>query len=271
MHGQNFLFNQPLCIDRDYLLSLVFNLSQNVQHKNFLSRDKIEEKLYANIDAQISSAQISGANKYPIIIDLIGPIIKYSDWWYYGTQTILNILKRAESNDNISGVILNIDTGGGMLSGTPELADFIFNMEKPTVGYTGGYACSAGNWLFGATKIRIANPFADKIGSIGVFLSYQDFSALFEKYGAIIHEVYAPQSTEKNESYRELLKGNKSLYEKELKQSADLFISEMKRFYGDTLKDDDHVFKGKTYTPKEALKVGLVDELGTIETALAKF
>lgn len=271
MHGQNFLLNQPLCIDKNYLLSAIPNFILGSQQKSFLTADKIDEKFQTKFNAQISSAQNSGANRYPVVIDIIGLIIKYSDWWYTGTQTILQILKNIEANENISGVVLNVDSGGGMLSGTPELADFIFNMQTPTIGFTRGYACSAGNWILGACKHRMASPFADKIGSIGVFLSYQDFTALFEKYGAKYYEIYAPQSTEKNQEFREMLKGNEKLYQEELRKNADLFISEMKRFYGDNLKDDGHIFAGKTYNPQEAKKIGLIDELGTLEDALAKF
>ena len=45
----------------------------------------------------------------------------------------------------------------------------------------------------------------------------------------------------------------------------------MKANFGEKLKDDGHVFKGKTYTPQQAKEIGLIDELGTLEDALSKF
>ncbi|MDR2205773.1 MAG: S49 family peptidase [Flavobacteriaceae bacterium] len=258
-------------MDRDYLFSAIPNFIIGAQQKTFLTPDEIDAEFKAKLNAQILSAQNSGANKYPVIIDIIGLIVKYSDWWYTGTQTIIQILKNFEANENISGVVLNIDSGGGFLSGTSELANFIFNMEKPTIGFTNGYVCSAANWIYAACKHRMASPFSDKIGSIGAFISFQDFTALFEKYGAKYYEIYAPQSSEKNIEFRELMKGNEKLYEQSLKESVDLFISEMRRFYGENLKDDGHVFAGRTYKPADALKIGLVDELGTLEDALQKF
>ena len=94
---------------------------------------------------------------------------------------------------------------------------------------------------------------------------------MFEKWGAKIYNLYAPQSTEKNKEFRELMKGNEELYNERLKVLADDFITRMKENYGSDLKDDGKVFKGKTYTPQEALAIGLIDELGTIDDALAKF
>ena len=67
------------------------------------------------------------------------------------------------------------------------------------------------------------------------------------------------------------MKGNEELYTEQLKVLADDFISRMKENFGEKLKDDGHVFKGKTYTPKEALEIGLIDELGSLADALSKF
>ena len=271
MHGQNFLLNQPLAIDKTYLMSLAVSFFQGYKQNSFLSAEKIDEKFNAGIKSQISSAKTSGANKYPVVIEIVGPIIKYSDWWYTGTQTILSILKSIEANENISGVIFKIDSGGGMVAGTPELANFIFNMEKMTIGYTNGLCCSAALWIMAACKHRVANPYANWIGSVGTFMSFQDFEALFEKYGAKIYEIYAPDSSEKNNEWRELMAGNQKPYEESLGTSNNLFISDIKKFYSESLQDDGHVFKGKIYTPAEAKKIGLIDELGTYETALSKF
>lgn len=67
-----------------------------------------------------------------------------------------------------------------MAWGTPELANYIFNMEKMTIGYTNGLACSAALWIMAACKLRIASPYANWIGSIGT-LSYQDFFSFIRK------------------------------------------------------------------------------------------
>lgn len=117
----------------------------------------------------------------------------------------------------------------------------------------------------------MAGPFASAIGSIGTLMSFQDFSAMFEKWGAKIYEIYADQSSEKNIDFRELMKGNEKPYKQHLNNITDNFISTIKANYGEELKDDGHVFKGKTYTSEEALKIGLVQEIGTINDALAKF
>lgn len=271
MHGQNFLINQPLAIDKNYLLSLLPSIFLGYKNNSFLSSDKIEQNFATSIQNQIEANSQNGASKFPVIFNIIGPIVKYTDWNYLGTQSMMRILSSIDRNPNVSGVVLNIDSGGGMVSGTAEFADFISRMQKPTISYTNDYQCSAAEWIASACQYKMAGPFASAIGSIGTLMSFQDFSAMFEKWGAKIYEIYADQSSEKNIDFRELMKGNEKPYKQHLNNITDNFISTIKANYGEELKDDGHVYKGKTYTSEEALKIGLVQEIGTINDALAKF
>ena len=271
MHGQNFLFNQPLAIDKDFLMSVIPNIIMGYQQKNFLSVEKIVEKAEQKITQQTVLSTDAGADQFPVVLEISGPIVKYSDWNYLGTQDMISILRRLDKNASVSGIVLNIDSGGGMVSGTAELTETIKNLQKPTIAFTNGYMCSAALDIASGANMRMASPHADLIGSIGTMLSYQDYSKMFEKWGATIYEIYAPQSTEKNKEFRELAKGNEKLYEERLQMLAADFISRMQENMSETLKDDGLVFKGKTYTPNEALKVGLINEIGTLEDALSKF
>lgn len=271
MHGQNFLMNQPLAIDSNYLLSLLPNIILGYKNNSFLSENKLVENFTAGLQNQMDSGTENGASKFPVVFNILGPIVKYTDWNYLGTQSMMRILANIDANPNVSGIVFNIDSGGGMVSGTAEFADFISKMQKPTISFTNGYQCSAAQWIASACKYKMSGPFANAIGSIGTYMSYQDFSMMFEKWGAKMFEVYAPQSTEKNLDFRELLKGNEELYQESLKEITEEFIATVKANYGDTLKDDGKVFKGKTYNAKQSLEIGLVDEIGTLEEALSKF
>ncbi|MCK0203692.1 hypothetical protein MWN41_11770, partial [Ornithobacterium rhinotracheale] len=51
----------------------------------------------------------------------------------------------------------------------------------------------------------------------------------------------------------------------DLRKHADNFIHSMKEYRGDKLKDDGLIFKGKTYSPEEAVAVGLADKMMTLE------
>ena len=270
MLSNNTLLSAPLAIDKGYLLGIlpemILNFSNAIKSE---TPNTLEQKYLAQINAQ--GTDINTEHSFPVVVDIIGPIVKYTSWYAYGTQFYGRVLKALDQNSKVSGIVLNIDSGGGMVSGTAELTSIIKGLKTPTISYTSGYQCSAALAIASGCQYHMASAHADLIGSIGTMLSYQDFSALFEKYGAKIYEIYAPQSTEKNQEFRELVKGNETLYKERLSQLADDFIQRMKENFGEKLKDDGHLFKGKTYSPKEALAIGLIDEIGSLEDALKKF
>ncbi len=271
MSGQNHFINTPLAIDQSFLLSLIPNIILGFKQNNFLSAESILEKTEKQIEMQAENFQSDGVDKFAVVLDIKGPIMKYSYWYYLGTQDMIRILKRLDANPQISGILLNIDSGGGMVSGTAELTETIKNLSTATIAFTNGYMCSAAMDIASGADYRMASPHADYIGSIGTMMSYQDYAAMFEKWGATIYELYAPQSTEKNKEFRELQAGKKEAYEERLRVLTEDFIGRMKENLGESIQDDKLVFKGKTYLPKEALTVGLIDELGTLEDALNKF
>ncbi len=267
----NSILNQPLAIDKNYLQSLIANIVVGIKANQILTAEEIDAKVMAHINKQAQSAAAQSADTFPVILNIVGPIIKYSSWYYQGTQSIIRIVQHLQNDERITGILFNIDSGGGMVSGTAELGYVIKNCSLPTIAFTNGYMCSAAYDIASACNKRIAHPNADLIGSIGTMLSFQDYAAMFEKWGAKIYEVYAPQSTEKNAEFRALIQGDEKLYQKRLQYVAQDFINRVSSNLGGTLKDDGHVFKGKTYTPQEALKIGLVDELGTLEYAFNQF
>ena len=85
--------------------------------------------------------------------------------------------------------------------------------------------------------------------------------------GRKIYEVYAPESSEKNKLWRDLVAGDDTLAKERLSELAKGFISAVQAYRAD-IKDDGRVFKGAVYTPKGALEVGLVDEIMNLETLI---
>jgi protease-4 len=70
--------------------------------------------------------------------------------------------------------------------------------------------CSAAYYIGSATHI-IANKRADAIGSIGVMVSFIDFSGIYENKVLLITE-YATQSTEKNKALKNCSKKSRTLH-----------------------------------------------------------
>lgn len=265
MTGINSLLFQPISIYKPYMLSLISDVFLKYNRGVMGDANETKQNYMAELAQQHQSSTSGGASKYPAIVSIKGPIIKYTSWNYIGTHFLSKVVKTLDKRPEISHIIFDIDSGGGMVSGTRGFCEDIRQCSTPTIAFTAGYACSAAQEIFSAADIGVVSPYADKLGSIGTLISYQDFSLMFEKWGAKIFEEYAPQSTEKNKSHREWVKGNPKEIKEELKGYTEEFIAVMKSYRGDKLKDDGKLFKGATYRPQEALSVGLADKMMTFD------
>lgn len=215
------------------------------------------------------SGVISSQDQYVLVYNIKSPIYKYDQpCGPSGTRTLMSLLDTAEIDDNCAGVVLDGDTGGGQVAGTGEAYDRIvaFQKTKPLVGYTDGYLCSAGYYLFSGASEIIANKRASHIGSIGVMFSGVDLKGAIEKKGGKVITEYSDLSPKKNRAARAMAEGDSSiLIKEELNPSAEEFHSDM-RMVRPQIKPE--ALEGDTYRASAALEMGLVDRIGTLQDAV---
>lgn len=263
------IFASPFYINKEYAQSLIPVLySALVLGKTSVKTEKEKELAAVKLSSssQNGGSGVSASNV--VILSIKTPIQKFSNWEYLGTKSFMSILDFYKTDPNVAGIILDIDSGGGQSYGTPEFYDYLISYPKPTVTYTDGYLCSAAYYIASATNYIVANKRADAIGSIGAYATIVDFNGIWEKYGAKIHTIYATDSTEKNADYRQVLEGNYAPY---ITNSLDPLV---KTFHIDmrATRPQLHpsVFAGGTWSGEKALELGLVDELGNMQTAIDK-
>lgn len=80
------------------------------------------------------------------------------------------------------GLLLDFDSPGGTITGTPELAALIASKPVPTVAYTEDIMASAAYYLAAGADMIVASPSAS-VGSIGVYIPWMDTSAAYEAKG----------------------------------------------------------------------------------------
>lgn len=203
------------------------------------------------------------------IIQVHHPIFKYDQFCGpKGTQTIMAILEDWKNDETVIGVVMDFNSGGGQVSGTREIAKYIFNYEKPIVSYSNDVVGSAAFYMFAAGKYRMVNQFADFLGCIGTMWYSIDVTGVIEKAGGKVNEIYSDLSPEKNIHSRELKNGNaRPLIEKILNPDALLFHEDMKMFLPNIT---EKALKGDIFSPEEAIKEGLADSFGTLQDAIDK-
>jgi signal peptide peptidase SppA len=100
-------------------------------------------------------------------------------------------LVAARDRQDVQAVFLDVDSPGGTVNGTPELAALVADVSKAkyTYAFTDGQMCSAAYWIASQSDAVFATPSA-RVGSIGVLLPMLDESKAFEQAGVKV-ELFA--------------------------------------------------------------------------------
>jgi signal peptide peptidase SppA len=110
------------------------------------------------------------------------------------TQEVINAVQRANEDNRVNGIVLSINSPGGMARGMPEAAEFIRESakKKPIIAHTSDVMGSAAYYLASQSNEIVASRTA-QVGSIGTIISILDTSKQFEREG-IKNEVFTDGS-----------------------------------------------------------------------------
>ncbi len=202
------------------------------------------------------------------VIPLSGPLMKNDQsCGPIGMATIGNYIKEADSNPNIDGIILKIDSPGGTVDGTVALAEIVSNTSKPIIAFADGLIASAALWIGASADEIIASTNKTEIGSVGVLLNFADVQPAYEKLGVKFHQITADQSTDKTNSWENIRKGDYEAYKKDvLNPIAADFINHIKnKLPGAT----DDQLTGKVFFAENVVG-SLVASIGNFNHAVSR-
>jgi len=131
------------------------------------------------------------------IVSICGPMLRNPDIFdrvilgACDTDEVIKAVAEAGAHPDIEAIFLDIDSPGGSVNGTPELAQAVADASKAKYVYafSAGQMCSAAYWVASQADAIYATPSA-RVGSIGVILPVVDSSAAFEQAGLKM-EVFA--------------------------------------------------------------------------------
>ncbi len=156
------------------------------------------------------------------VVAIEGPILRKPDLFARiffgatGSEDIGAALREAGSRDDIKAVFLNIDSPGGTVAGTPELAAAVasLNKHKPVYAFSSGLMASAAYWVASQASAIYATPSA-QVGSIGVVQAVIDNSAALDKAGIKVevfsvgkYKAMGAPGTPLTDDQRELISSN---------------------------------------------------------------
>lgn len=206
------------------------------------------------------------------VIPVMGPLFRYANLMTelsgatsYGT--LATDLKAALDDPAVQAIVLQIDSPGGAVKGANELAKQVRDARgvKPIFAYIGGDGASAAYWIASAADKIVADDSA-LIGSIGAMYSLQ---AVEDKPGVKRYSFTSAQSPLKNAS-PDTPEGSREV-QRLVNEMAQVFIDSVAANRGvDAEAVLGNYGKGAVFTGAEALKRGMIDEIGTFESVIAE-
>ncbi len=188
-------------------------------------------------------------------ITLTGPILD--------ATPIVEQIDEASENDDVKGVLFSIDSPGGAVAPSVEIAYAIKRLseKKPTVVYAAGIMASGGYYSAIWGNEIIANP-GSMIGSIGVIIEGADVSGLMEKVGVKTQVVHAGEYKQVGTMERQWSNIERAELEKVINGTYDLFVGDVARARHLDLNLSTEYANAHIFTAAQAKKVGLVDSIG---------
>lgn len=102
-------------------------------------------------------------------------------------------IEQALNDPSVETILLNVDSPGGTVDGTKELADFIYAArdKKKIIAFSDGMICSAAYWIASAAHEIYVSSETVNVGSIGVITTHVDMSAYNEGMGIKVTDIYS--------------------------------------------------------------------------------
>ncbi len=215
------------------------------------------------------SANTSGSKV--AVIPIQGTVQKRGGYCSLGTKDLVAQLNAANRDPEISAIVLDIDSPGGQVDGTEELAQAVALSGKPVVAYIDGLGASAAYWIASqASSIFISSASTAYAGSLGVLCMNVFQGAFLEKNGYKVEILRSTRAVDKarQNSVEEMTPEVRAAVQADLDQVGETFIEAVQKGRAGKLSTKEDVFTGKVYRGSDALKYGLVDKVGSLQDAV---
>lgn len=187
-----------------------------------------------------------------------------------GTKVCKDLQRLAE-DDDVKAVVLRVNSPGGSAYASEQIWHQVMNIksEKPVIVSMGGYAASGGYYISCAADWIVAEP-TTLTGSIGIFGTFPVAQDLLDKtLGVHFQTVKTNKFADFGDISREMNEGERMAMQGYVDRGYELFTKRCAD--GRRMKQDDikKIAEGRVWTGLHAKQIGLVDQLGNLDDAIA--
>ncbi|MFQ5508864.1 MAG: signal peptide peptidase SppA [Leptospirillia bacterium] len=232
---------------------------------------KVGFVLFVLLSAVVFAASYLGVHISPAmtgdrvaLVRVEGPILD--------TRNAVEIIRKYKKNTQVKALVLRVDSPGGGVVASQEMHDAVIGFKttgKPVVTSMGTVAASGGYYVATPSDLIMANP-GTLTGSIGVIMTMANVEELMRKVGVHNVTIKAGKNKDLGSPFREMTDAENALLQSVMDDIHDQFIDAVATGRGRTEDEIRPLADGRIFTGQQALAVGLVDELGDLDSAILR-
>jgi len=231
---------------------------------------KIEAKLGEPLGRKEQGYEVVNGSA---IIPIDGPIAKRMNLFSRvsggaSTELIARDIRDALDDPAVEQIILHIDSPGGTVDGTEQLADLVYESrdKKKIIAYTDGTMASAAYWIGSAASEIYISGDTVQVGSIGVVATHVDISKAEEMRGIKTTEITAGRYKRIASRYAPLSEEGRADIQEKLDYLYSVFVNAVAEFRGVSPEAViENMADGKIFIGRQAIDAGLVDDIATLD------
>lgn len=184
-------------------------------------------------------------------------------------ELVRDYLAKAEQDKSVKAIVFRIESPGGEIAPCQEILWEIERVgeTKTIVVSMGGTAASGGYYISTKADKIVALP-TTMTGSIGVISQIMNIEGLLEKLGIEIETFKGGQYKDMYRGFREMTREEEEIMQGMIDEYYELFIEVVAEGRGLNKEEVRNLATGQIYSGTEAKELGLIDELGDLDTAI---
>ncbi len=186
-----------------------------------------------------------------------------------GILPVLEHLRDAEKDDSVKSILLWVDSPGGSAAASQSVYARVMEVraKKPVVAGMGDIAASGGYYIASAATKIVAGP-ATETGSIGVIFHSINVAGLMGKYGVQENVIKSGTFKDMGSAFRQMTPQEQALIKDMIMDIYDQFVTDAASARNMPKQSVLALADGRVWTGRQALKLGLIDQLGSRDDAV---
>ena len=204
------------------------------------------------------------------VIYMDGEIVDGKDYRQVAGDRFVQIIDEVRKDKSVKAVVLRVNSPGGSVSASVKIrtALDLLQKEKPLVASYGNYAASGGYWISNGCQ-KIYSDATTITGSIGVFSMIPEFSEVTKKVGVGVETVGSNKHSDMFSLMRPFDNAELAYMQASVEDIYESFVNLVASSRGKEPAQIDAIAQGRVWTGTDALEIGLVDEIGTLQDAIS--